>query len=307
MRSILLATLLCFPPKLCGGAEQAPQAPPPKWTADVLDAFFADAREQLVGERPKSSIAKNEKEETESPTPATTESGASPKWSVLIDEETLFGEVRRLNTQLSLQLRDAAKFQAGGYQECRRDLAMLSLLLDVIGKFDREIRWQQVAPQLSNQMNSASEACQSGTAESLATVEKAQLQLADLLRGQAPDESSETTAGELQLVERPLLMQAMETALESRVAPPLANLRDFRRNYQQVASQAQVLGLLAEVIQREGYDYADDETYLDEARQFRSAAQELSAAAAEKNYESARAALGKVTQACSRCHEGYRG
>jgi len=94
--------------------------------------------------------------------------------------------------------------------------------------------------------------------------------------------------------------------VEERLSPAISSVREFRKRAQQATEQAQLLAALSKVIQQAGYDYADDDTYRDEAQQLRDAARELAEAAGEKNYEASRAAAGKVGQSCSRCHEGYR-
>jgi cytochrome c556 len=60
-------------------------------------------------------------------------------------------------------------------------------------------------------------------------------------------------------------------------------------------------------MQREEYEYWDDAGFQELAAELRAATTELTNAAAEANYEAARAAAGRTGQACSQCHEGYRG
>jgi cytochrome c556 len=65
--------------------------------------------------------------------------------------------------------------------------------------------------------------------------------------------------------------------------------------------------LLAELIHREDYEFWDDESFRDYAEQLGEAAEDLSQAAADGNYEAARTAVGRVSQSCAACHDGYRG
>jgi cytochrome c556 len=64
--------------------------------------------------------------------------------------------------------------------------------------------------------------------------------------------------------------------------------------------------MFADIIQREEFDYWDDEGFRAHAGSLQAAAKELARAAVDANYEAARAAAGKATQACSACHEEYR-
>ena len=65
--------------------------------------------------------------------------------------------------------------------------------------------------------------------------------------------------------------------------------------------------MLAAIIDREEFEYWDDENFQQHSSDLRAASRELSRAAADANYDVARAAAGKAGQACSACHEGYRG
>jgi hypothetical protein len=102
-------------------------------------------------------------------------------------------------------------------------------------------------------------------------------------------------------------MVRMEAALLEGISPALSNARDFSRKAVDVQQEAEVLAMLAAMIDREEFEYWDDENFQQHSRALREASRELSRAAAEANYEAARAAAGKAEQACSACHEGYRG
>ncbi|MGI9429049.1 MAG: cytochrome c, partial [Bythopirellula sp.] len=294
-------------PLLCWSAESVQRVQPPEWSRDVLDEFFEDAREQLVGERPASAAGGEQRPSVA--TPASGEGEAEEaefRWSLLIEADTLTAEIKRINNQLGTALRKSSSFQGGGNLLCRRDFGLLSVLFAVIRDFDKDVRWKRSARQVQAECYQASNNCKSASAQSFAAAQNTHALLEDLFRGQAPAATG-TSEDEQLLIERPQLMQSMELSLKERLGPAVANSREFRRRSQQAVEQAQVLAVLAEMIQREGYEYADDDTFLDEARQLREAAAELSQAAKEKNYEAARAAAGKVGQSCSRCHEGYRG
>jgi cytochrome c556 len=70
--------------------------------------------------------------------------------------------------------------------------------------------------------------------------------------------------------------------------------------------EAELIAAIAEVIQRDGFEYSDDETYLEFARQMRDAATELADAVRNKDYDAARAANSTIEKTCSGCHSGYR-
>jgi cytochrome c556 len=104
-----------------------------------------------------------------------------------------------------------------------------------------------------------------------------------------------------------MLMTRMERALQDGISPQLANSATFERAAAELLHESQMLAMLGEAIGREGYEFWDDEGFQEHAAALRGAAAELTKAASEKNYEAARSAAGRASQACTICHEGYRG
>ena len=304
-----IASAGVFAPPISKAAETPKRVQPPEWSRDVLDAFFEDAREQLVGERPTTiSVEAGELEVANAGSGANQPDESEFKWSALIDADTLATEIKRINNQLGVALRKSGSFQAGGNLLCRRDFGLLAVLFGVVREFDEDVRWKRHGQQVQSFCFRACQNCKTASAQSFTAAKDVLAMLEDLFRGQTPAaEWPSDPSGEKLLVDRPQLMLSMERSVKEHLSPALASSREFRKRFQRAAQQAQVLAVLAEVIQQEGYEYADDGTYLDEARQLREAAGELSRAAKEKDYEAARAAAGRVRQSCSRCHEGYRG
>jgi cytochrome c' len=105
---------------------------------------------------------------------------------------------------------------------------------------------------------------------------------------------------------RPPLMSRMEQAHKEGLAIWTANSADFAKNSEQLVHEAQILAAIAEVIQREGFEFADDEDYLKLAQQVRDNSLRVVEAAKQKKYDQARTATGEIGKACTACHEGYR-
>jgi cytochrome c556 len=307
MKFVIVAVLVVAA-QAADGEPPPRRAKPPAWTRDVLDAFFDDAREQLVGERPaaasdRPAAAGDASADAEQPAAA----GAA-SWPQLIDGETLAAEVKRVAGRLGEPLANPAKFKSGGYKQCRAEFGLLAALFGVIAEYDGDVRWKEDAPALRDGAARASRNCKTATDQTFAEATSRRDELEEVVRGQrlggaaaaAPDHWSE-------LADRPLLMQRMELALQEGVSPKLADARAFERAAPEVRHEAEMLAVLAELIQRENYEYWDDETFQGHAADLRGAAQDLTRAAIEKNYNEARAAAGRASQACSACHEGYRG
>ena len=289
-------------------AEQEParRAARPKFPPEVVDVFFADARQQLVGQRPHGADASSVAGDGGA-TAAGDSNAPQFAWSQLVSGETLADEVKRTANALRAPLANPGKFRAGGYQSCRAAFSQLAVLFAVIEQYDGDVRFKSAAPGMSGATAHAASVCKAASDDSYKSAQACYRLLEDLLSGGAVDAPASEPAPWSELAERPLLMQRMEAALNEQIQPALANDRNFRRQDLDVLREAQLLAMLAEVIQREDYDYRDDEDYTASAQQLRDAASALARAAEDGNYEAARAAAGRASQSCTVCHEGFRG
>jgi soluble cytochrome b562 len=293
-------------------SEKTPpkRAKPPVWTSDVLDLFFEDVREHLVGERPKSAVATAAiaQGDVANPSPATKVSPGEFKWSQLVDGDTLVDEVKRIATGLREPLANQAKFKAGGYKQCRADFSQLAVLFAVIAEHDGDVRWKESAPALRDAFSRAGLNCKTATEQTFSEATQRKADLDDLIRG---EHAGAANAAKLEkwsaLAERPLLMKRMEQLSLEQVAPALGNAKEFAKRAKEVRQEAELLAVLADVIKREEYEYWDDEGFQELATELRAAATDITRAAAEGNYEAARTAAGRADQACSQCHKGWRG
>jgi hypothetical protein len=273
------------------------------WTVDVLDAFFVDARSALVGPRP------DDLQRTIADLPADRpEATASASWSKIIEAETIEAEIKRLAQAVAASVTSPGQFKGGGYPSARRQFSVLAVLFGVSGEYDGAVRWQDVAPGLRDMFATAAQHAKVGGDVSYGEAVARRQDLESLVRGERPQlPTAQRRAAWPQVSDRPPLMQRMQAAHQERLAKWLANEGEFAARREETKHEAQVIAMLAEVISREGYDFADDAEYSGFARQLREAAGELSAAAASGEYGPARQALDRATKACADCHEGYRG
>ena len=155
-------------------AEQAgavQRAKPPVWSQDVLDEFFVDAREQLVGERPAKLAAGAATAASAGQGSAAAvgveNAGAAP-WSQVISGDALAAEVKQLAASLRDPLANPAKFKSGGYKTCRAAFNELAVLFAVIAEYDGDVRWQEDAPMLRDALSRAARNCKTGTDQTFA-------------------------------------------------------------------------------------------------------------------------------------------
>jgi soluble cytochrome b562 len=284
---------------------QAPveRAAPPTFTDADIEPFLPDAREALVGERPvATSSAIDARGDNESRTAANFE------WSRLVEGDTLATEVKRIATILTEPLASPAAFKSGGNKVCRGEFAMLAVLFAVIEQYDGDVRWQREAGALRDASSRVSETCRTASDQSYAAAVRLRDDLDELIRGgRLANNAAQPLEKWSQLADRTLLMRRMEQALQNGVNSRLADEKAFAKSAVDARHEAELLALLADVIHREEYDYWDDETFRGYSHDLGSAASELIRAAADGNYEAARAAAGAITNACATCHDGYRG
>jgi len=312
--STLVTATLTFGAALCAAKESPKQqklARPPKWSPDVLDAFFPDARSKLVGERPKyDQPAATASNSAPSATEAQTAGGAPASgsgWSKLIDAETIETEIKRLSQELAKDVTAPAQFKGGGYKDCRRDFSVLAAMFGVVGEYDGDVRWKDSAPLLRDVFSRAGHNCKVGTDGSFQEAKQRKQDLADLISGNRPKASdTEPKANWSQVADRPPLMQRLNIAQLDRLQKWLASKEEFAARRDEVKHESQVASAVADIITREGFEFADDDTYLGYARDLKQAETEIAAAVDKNNYDQARQAFGKASKSCANCHEGYR-
>ncbi len=298
---------------LAWAKESSPpkRARPPKWSADVLDAFFADAREKLEGARPdygqaNAAVAAANNAGSSQPGGAP---NAGDGWSKRIDAESIETEIKRLAQAVAADVTTPGPFKGGGYKSCRRNFSLLAVLFGVAADYDGEVRWQDVAAGLREQFSRAGFNCKVGSDQTYQEAMQRKQELTDLVGGTRPQvpQAERKVANWAEVSDRPPLMQRLNAAHQDRLTKWLANEREFAAHRDDVHHEAQVIAMIADVISREAFDYWDDETYAGLAKELKQSATDMAAAAERGNYEQAQQAIGRTTKACADCHDGYRG
>jgi cytochrome c556 len=283
------------------------RAKPPAWSRDVLDVFFEDARKQLVGQRPAGNQAAVSPKSNQPATSGQPAAEGKLSWSKIIADDTLVSEVKRLTTALAEPLANPTKFKAGGYKQCRAAFSELAVLFAVIGDYDGDVRFKQDAAGLRDALARAGRNCKAATDQTFSEAAAEKSALDDLVRGEHTTGKPTPLEKWSTLADRELLMKRMEQSMQERITPALGNAKEFSKRNADVKQEAELLAMFANVIQREDYNYWDDDGFRAQAKALGAAAIDLSKAAGESNYDAARTAAGNVGQACSKCHEDYRG
>jgi hypothetical protein len=293
-------------PSSTAAAGPPRRARPPKFDKSIQDAFFPDARATLSGSRP------NTGKPEPAPAPTTPEkpaavAGSGQGWSKWIAAEALEDEIKAQQQNLAAAVANAGKFKGGEFQEARTELSVLAVAFAIIAEFDGSVRWQRQAAALRDRAARAGLNCKVGTDATFKEVKTLSDDLQLLVRGGSLDLGAATDAQSwTSIAERAPLMKRIEQAQQQSIAPGTANAKEFERTADRLGHEAQLVAALAEVITREGYEYADDESYLEHARAMQAQAAALRDAASQKSYEQARQAAAALGKACVSCHEGFR-
>lgn len=282
--------------------------------AEVERLFFLDAFKQaLVGDRPdvlspSNRLADSGGNDRENPTPETNPTEGKYAWSKVIKAEQLEQEVKRLNGIIDSTVTTPRKFASGAYRDARLHFSMLAVLFGIISEYDGDVRWQENAPIARDLFAKMAD---NATAGSQAVYNQAKLRKEDLLeiinggKLSVPGEFDPETHWD-DVIDRSPLMERVEIGLGDRIKPWTASVGDFKENRESLLLEAAMFAAIAEVLTREGLPDADQEGYVELAREMRDAALQIVTAIETDDYDLALSAGSLVAESCQNCHDNWR-
>jgi hypothetical protein len=276
----------------------------------VVDLFKTDARSNLIGERPLANVGNSNVPEVID----TGDTGDAPQsaggfaWSKLVSGETLIDEIKAYQTPLAEGVKTPSGFKGGAYKDARKYFSMLAVMFAIIAESDEDIRWKSQAIGARELFARAGFNCKVGTDQSFNEAKLRSEDLAALVRGEQiqPPANIEPKTKWDKVANRPPLMMRLELAQQERLAKWTSSDGDFSANADAVYRESQIVAALAEVIQREEFEFADDSNYQKYAEEMQKAALDIAEAAKSKNYPAARTAAGNMAKSCSNCHGDFR-
>ena len=286
-------------------------APPPKWDSRLLKLFFADATKHVGPGQPGSARPATGTVAGGASTPGGTAAapagGDGFAWSKLIDAETLEGEIKTNINALATTVDNPGKFKTQNFRKARASYSSLAMLFGVVANYDGDVKWKDKAPGLREAVAKAGFNCKVGSEQSFGEAKSRYEDLRSLLEGGSPKLPEAEPAAEWpKVADRSELMKRMEEAGQAHLTPWTASEGEFKANQEEVLREAQLLAVMAHVIQQPGFDYADDENYQKYAGDLEQASVEMADAAKQSNFEKARAAAGNMAKACANCHTDFR-
>jgi hypothetical protein len=312
-RSVALALAVVLPlaPALLwaqggGQGKRKPTVAPPKFEQAVLDVFFADANAELVGEPPDPNRpAGSAPAETGTSGPAVATGGDGFSWQTLISADTLEGEIKTGTTQVAEVVGLQTKFSTG-HSLARKVYSIMAVAFHIISRYDGEVKWKDKAAGLRDGLSKAAANSKVLSEQAWREARLRHEEMSQLLRGDSlnvPDSEADPTWPEV--ADRPPLMQRLDEA-KNQLLPWTANSGDFKAHKDEVLREAQMLAILARIIQDPNYEFADDSSYQEYATALQAGSQGLLEAVAADDADKAQASMGIVTKACDDCHGGFR-
>ena len=287
-------------------AEKRARAPK-IWDKQTTQAFDADAFARTQGARPQVSAAKPGGSETPGGVVPPENRGGGFAWSDLISATTVTNEIKSYALTVQQNTRSPGVFKGGGNRIIRREFSILAAMFRITAEFDGDIRWKKRAAGFRDAFAVAGRNSKAGDDNTYKEAKARSDDLSELVRGGSVelDPRSEEMKWH-RIAERRPLMQRLEIALDKRLRPLTANKSEFEKNRDQVRHEAELIAALAEVIQREEYEFYDDDVYLGYSKKLQAFAQAAAQAAKDNNFAEVQRSAGEISKSCSACHEDYK-
>jgi hypothetical protein len=229
-------------------------------------------------------------------------------WSKILSPATIEDEIKALKLSTDQSVTTPTKFQGGDYRTVRRDFSILAMLFAIIAEYDGDVRFKDSAAAARDAFARTAANAKVGTSQVYNEAKQRRDQLTDLLNGSKIEgERGEPKANWAEVVGRAPLMQRLEFAFDGKVQPGTSNPNEFKANASELRQNAEIIAAIAEVLKQEGMEDAGDETYDEHCDTMKKAALEIVDALKNNNQDAAAKAAGQIGQACSQCHESYRG
>jgi len=296
--------------------NKAPQrALPPRWADDIKSVFPDDATKELKGTRPNFAAGAPAGGTTNvatsggsggTPAPA---AGGTVAWSKIIEPDYVLAEIKSYQQPVADDVKSLSEFKGGGYKKSRISYSMLGLMFGIIAEYDGDVRFKKDALGARELFGRVSMNLKVSTDQAFNESKARAEDLASLIRGdtiQSPPNIDPKVKWQEKVANRPPLMTRLNTATEERLNKAMSDAGAFAKSGDMVMHESQVIAAISSAIQREGYGSADDDTYLQYARDMQKSAMEISAAVKAKNYDGASKAFSAIKQKCDECHGAYR-
>ena len=271
------------------------------------DIFFQDAfAEGLRGARPAKlgmSSAVNASRVAAKP-----EAPAGFQWSTVVSARTLEDEVKSLQIQLQQTITTPGKFSGGGYLKARSMFTELATLFSVIHQYDGKVRWKPDAALARDLFTRAAANTKTTSIQAFNEAKNRKFDLEELVRGgRLVSEKKAKSDGDWSLINRAALMQRFTQSYDEGLAIWTRNTDKVAEYKSDIERESELLMMLSRVLTQNGMEDGGDEDYATYSRKLEESANDVLEAVRANDPEAARLAASAIGQACTACHEDYKG
>ncbi len=285
------------------------RATPPTFQPNEFSGvFFNDVLSQLQGDMPSARPAIATNNATTVPVDAGNgnlrETNGSSIWKEIVSAATIEDLIKESKTRLDGLITTPARF-SGGVADVRKEFTLMASTMAVIAQYPEEIRWQSSASYAQRIFARMASNCKVGTQPVFNEAKQRQQDLQNLLKGTkltgAADEVSWADTAD-----RGPSMQILEWALRENLIPATNSEKSFRDKKEDIVKYSELISMFGNIIQQPGMTDADDKEYKKFALVMTRNAQDILKAVRANDAELARTTVGRMDQACNKCHESYR-
>lgn len=289
-------------------ADSSKKAPAPKFGAAADgEPFFKDARLQLKGTPPVFGPpipGGSGPSGSGGPTDKPEEGSDGNQWSALITADSLEAEIKAQPSEI-----EKAMKAPNPHKDARMVVTYLAALYNVIFKYDKpDVRWKADSHALRDSFAKGGNNLKAWTDAQKKQVAKLNDDLKALIGGEKPALSTayDAAAGWSEMVDRTPIMHRFELGQDGRLKGWTKDADAVKKNKDAIIREAEVIAMLARVIQDKTYDSADDAEYAKEAKALEVAALAAVAAAKADNGDACGKAVSAMQKACDTCHGSFR-
>lgn len=311
MKRVVVAGLLVLGPLTAIAQER--RARPPKYSPGDFRGVFDDVSTVIRGDRPRvDQLQGSGAGKGASGTPAAAPSGSEStssdqKWASLTEPVNLEDEVKRLKLHYDELVTTPARFNGGGFQDARTDLALLATLFAVISEFEGDVRFKKDAAIARDLLARSAVQVTTGSSETFEVAKARKADLQDIVSGSGLNRTAPTEATDWSLVTtRSPVMEYLELLLDDPLESGTTDAASVSDSMDDLKRSAAMVAVMAEVLNQPGMEGADDDDYRAFSDRMKKAALDLRSALQREDADAARLAVGAISQSCSACHDVYR-
>jgi hypothetical protein len=282
-----------------------------KWIGDIpYDVFFDDPLAVVsntvtvptIG--PGGSPPGNTPMPPVTPPPAATSAGSASDWKAMISMDQLVDETKRIRNHLTSSLQSQGTYN-GNYKELQVDGAVMSAIAGIVAQHPDDVSWKPNARFVKAYGHKLYDTAKALGREPYEQSQTAAEGMTAVLSGNLPADAgdpADVPFGES--AHRAGVMKRIEKASEWM----RANVNSesvFKKEKDQILSEATLLSALAKVISDPSYDSADEDDYQNFAKSLIEGGREAVSATQDQAYPKFQDAINRITKACADCHANY--